>query len=303
MKNKFIILNLFLFSLNSCSEQPTKLDSDSELNSLSNKIIYYIDSSRGVNLREKPSTNSRSIVLIPDGQPLFLISKTSLEQTINGRKGKWINVSYKEKFGYVFDGYLKDTSNRIFFNPAKNLYIEEVSLENCPKNMNYDYGCSNLIVFNNLGIEIYKIALLNLSEPRWLNNNEIEAFIAEGDGGGFNTNFYLIDVKKFNVSKIYSTSGNFDDLEKGILDVYSCILEKCLIIRYNSKKNIVVLHKLDKDKNAGDILATLIPKSSKNNNLESLEKLLEIDYRQSAKINNGILYFKFENEPIGIKIF
>jgi hypothetical protein len=66
----------------------------------------YVNASSGLILREKPSINSKKILLIPDHSEINIISETTITEEINGNRGKWVKVEFKSSIGYVFDYYL-----------------------------------------------------------------------------------------------------------------------------------------------------------------------------------------------------
>ncbi|EOQ88659.1 SH3 domain protein [Leptospira yanagawae serovar Saopaulo str. Sao Paulo = ATCC 700523] len=62
---------------------------------------------KGLNLRDKPSTNGKKVTQIPlSAQVKVLSKKETKTETIEGIKGYWIEVSFQKSKGYVFDGFL-----------------------------------------------------------------------------------------------------------------------------------------------------------------------------------------------------
>lgn len=61
----------------------------------------------GLSFRDKPSTKSRQIDLIPTGTKLQILDKEGGILIINGQKGRWVKVKYKRTSGWVFSGFLR----------------------------------------------------------------------------------------------------------------------------------------------------------------------------------------------------
>ena len=60
----------------------------------------------GLNLRDKPNINSNVITLVPYGKTVEIIDFTDNKLDVDNIKGHWVKVKYKNKIGYIFDGYL-----------------------------------------------------------------------------------------------------------------------------------------------------------------------------------------------------
>ncbi len=65
-----------------------------------------------VNLRMRASSNLKSkiIAVIPEGSQVKLVSEKGKVVMISGIKGKWSQVKWKGKTGWVFGGYLAELS-------------------------------------------------------------------------------------------------------------------------------------------------------------------------------------------------
>jgi hypothetical protein len=63
-----------------------------------------------VHLREKPDLNSKSICLIPYKGIVNIIKLQKNEIEIDGIKGKWAQIQWKNRTGWVSDAYIKDKS-------------------------------------------------------------------------------------------------------------------------------------------------------------------------------------------------
>jgi tetratricopeptide (TPR) repeat protein len=67
----------------------------------------YVRSSNGLVLRTGASAKSAKLTVIPDGTEIMVLVETDKEETINGKKGKWLKVSYNIVVGYVFGGFVE----------------------------------------------------------------------------------------------------------------------------------------------------------------------------------------------------
>jgi hypothetical protein len=62
----------------------------------------YVNSANGINLREGPGTNHKTLVTIPNGSEL----------TVTSMEGDWIKVRYEGRTGYVYKQYLSPDKPR-----------------------------------------------------------------------------------------------------------------------------------------------------------------------------------------------
>jgi hypothetical protein len=79
--------------------------SDMQQKSLNKKGV--VRSSNGIVLRTGPSTKSAKLTVIADGTEITVLIETDKEETISGKKGKWLKVSYNIVVGYVFGGFVE----------------------------------------------------------------------------------------------------------------------------------------------------------------------------------------------------
>jgi hypothetical protein len=63
-----------------------------------------------LNLREKPDLNSKSICLIPYKDIVSIIELQENEIEIDGIRGRWAKIQWKNRTGWVFDAYVKSKS-------------------------------------------------------------------------------------------------------------------------------------------------------------------------------------------------
>lgn len=73
----------------------------------------------GVILRETPSADSARVGKIPFNGKVQVVKRTSYEEEIEGIRGAWLQVKFRELDGYVFGGFVReiepdDESNGIF---------------------------------------------------------------------------------------------------------------------------------------------------------------------------------------------
>ncbi|MCP4138171.1 MAG: SH3 domain-containing protein [bacterium] len=66
----------------------------------------YVYALTGLNLRKKPESSGKKIATIPYGKKVRVLTLTKKILTAGNIKGYWIEVSYKGKKGYIFDGFL-----------------------------------------------------------------------------------------------------------------------------------------------------------------------------------------------------
>ncbi|MCL1865312.1 MAG: SH3 domain-containing protein [Spirochaetes bacterium] len=68
----------------------------------------YVAAKSGLNLRSTPDKSSKIITLIPFGTKVTIEKSDGKEIFLDGRYGKWVNVKYDNKTGWVFSGFLCD---------------------------------------------------------------------------------------------------------------------------------------------------------------------------------------------------
>jgi hypothetical protein len=74
-----------------------------------------------VNVRSKPSTDSKSLGLIKKGEKIQVIKDTEYLELLYGNIAPWVEVNFNGKKGYVFGGLLK-----FLFIPAESIDIENL---------------------------------------------------------------------------------------------------------------------------------------------------------------------------------
>lgn len=87
------------------------------------KEIKFNFAKSGLYLREKPAINSKILSLIPYGSELLSLNEIEPQIKIDNLKGKWTEVEWNNKVGFVFGGYLLTKEDFHSFNTARN-YIK-----------------------------------------------------------------------------------------------------------------------------------------------------------------------------------
>ncbi len=68
--------------------------------------IRYVGVKDGLNMRETPSPTGKKMLTIPHGSSVYKLEEKPEVFTIDKIDGKWTKVSYKNKMGWVFGGFL-----------------------------------------------------------------------------------------------------------------------------------------------------------------------------------------------------
>lgn len=118
-KTKLFTIMLFLPAIIFCAgSQPVeKTEARAEAKPEPEKVIRYIDADGGLRMRQEPHLEAERITTIPNGARVQVL-KTSDEQiTISDRTGKWSQVDFDGKTGWVFGGFLSEKNNvaEVFF--------------------------------------------------------------------------------------------------------------------------------------------------------------------------------------------
>lgn len=88
----------------------------SEGNSSSQKTASYhysgqtarVDLTRGLNLRDQPSSSGAVLLTIPYNEIVGIINENGHSDTFAGRTANWYKVDYKGTTGWLWSGYLKE---------------------------------------------------------------------------------------------------------------------------------------------------------------------------------------------------
>jgi len=72
--------------------------------------LYQVTAGSGLIARVKPSTKSKHVDWVPANGRVYVISKTKVKQTIEGKTAYWVKVKLMNgKIGYMFSGFLEKT--------------------------------------------------------------------------------------------------------------------------------------------------------------------------------------------------
>jgi len=82
----------------------------------------YIAAKSGLNLRSEPGKSSKIVSSIPFGSKVTVEKSDGDEIFLDGRYGKWVNVKYDNKTGWVFGGFLCDFKPDKIIKPAADFY-------------------------------------------------------------------------------------------------------------------------------------------------------------------------------------
>lgn len=86
-------------------QQPVQVASNSSTSSW-----YQVDADPVLRVRSSPSTSGTIIGKIPDRGQVKVLKSVGSQKTEGGRTGKWVEIEYKNKRGYVFSGFLVSIS-------------------------------------------------------------------------------------------------------------------------------------------------------------------------------------------------
>lgn len=72
----------------------------------SKTAVVTTQDSSGLYLRKTKSLKSPSEIFVPEGETVKVIGFDLKYETINGRRGRWVYVKYKNKSGWAWENYL-----------------------------------------------------------------------------------------------------------------------------------------------------------------------------------------------------
>ena len=129
-----------LIYLISCTTQPAKRVDESEAYRTKER---YVASDSGLNLRSDPDKSSRLITVIPFGEKVIIEKSDGDEIFLETRYGRWVNVKYGNKTGWLFDGFLCDFKPDLIIKHAAVYYRDKHKKELSSKSgnsANFDAG-------------------------------------------------------------------------------------------------------------------------------------------------------------------
>lgn len=196
-----------------------------------------------VNLREYPSTNSKVILNLKIGDPIFLLDKTTNILILNGKENIWYKVLVNSNKGYILDGFISDYYNSN--NYESNSFVLMKKISNSYKITSYKikYLINNIINEHLIDLEgdfDHEIKSIDYIK---FNNNISFIRITSCEGyevtGTYHIYLYL-DRNKFNqVLKLQceisdgDTVGGADSRSSVIYPNNSGGIKDCIIYNYN----------------------------------------------------------------------
>lgn len=113
MKTFFLYLT-FIFLTLACSCKPqsqTEISPSVESNAISKAgNLLYVNSKGGLRMREEANTESKIVILIPNGSQVEELESSSETVEINGKSGRWTKVKFDGNEGWVFGAFLTDVA-------------------------------------------------------------------------------------------------------------------------------------------------------------------------------------------------
>lgn len=66
-----------------------------------------VNAAPGLNLRQLPKIDAPIVIMIPQGDYAEVVPGEETPDVVNGRKGSWLQIRYRDKTGYAFDAFLE----------------------------------------------------------------------------------------------------------------------------------------------------------------------------------------------------
>ena len=88
----------------------------------------YVAAKSGINFRSGPDKSSKVITTILFGSKVTIEKSEGNEIFLDGAYGKWVNVKFGNKTGWVFSGFLCDFKPDTIIKPAADFYRNELSI-------------------------------------------------------------------------------------------------------------------------------------------------------------------------------
>ena len=79
---------------------------ESELHDKEGFFYFGVDTSKGINFREEPNQKSKTIDFLPFDTMGEVLKWNEKEETIQNKKGFWIQINFNKRNGWVFSGFL-----------------------------------------------------------------------------------------------------------------------------------------------------------------------------------------------------
>ncbi|NNM53143.1 MAG: SH3 domain-containing protein [Spirochaetales bacterium] len=74
---------------------------------LSVQTYYGVVDFAYIRVREEPKLDAGLVTMLRGGTIVEIVTSSSTEQTIEGKKGRWYEIQYEGRLGWVFGPYLK----------------------------------------------------------------------------------------------------------------------------------------------------------------------------------------------------
>ncbi len=110
MRQPLVILLVLSFALSAAS-----CDSSSKYRGLvlpptpvlSVQTYYGVVDFAYIRVREQPKLDAGLVTMLRGGTIVEIVTSSSTEQTIEGKRGRWYEIQYEGRLGWVFGPYLK----------------------------------------------------------------------------------------------------------------------------------------------------------------------------------------------------
>jgi hypothetical protein len=95
-------------------------------------IWYSVTAPSGLTLRAGPNRSTAKLDAIPFGEEVLFCGNTGVSETIEGKSGSWVKVTWADKTGYLFNGFLTPIYERkirmVIPNAGADSYWESMEL-------------------------------------------------------------------------------------------------------------------------------------------------------------------------------
>ncbi|MCL2025218.1 MAG: SH3 domain-containing protein [Leptospirales bacterium] len=151
----------------------------------------YVAAKSGLNLRSEPGKSSKVITLIPFGSRVVIEKSDGDEIFLDGRYGKWVNVKFGSRTGWVFSGFLCDFEPATIIKPAADYFKEPCRKDEwCVESKEYkNFKDSDITIVNIIdNYIVLKIPHVDYDGSRsinvvWRYDLKQKKFLAELSGG------------------------------------------------------------------------------------------------------------------------
>ena len=87
-------------------------------------LLYQVKTKSGMKMRQGPGQNNKVVVYVPSHQYLLVCKEKATPATYEGEAGHWRRVRYKQKYGYMFDGFLIPADKNLQLNDSAWIVVE-----------------------------------------------------------------------------------------------------------------------------------------------------------------------------------